>query len=203
MPLRFQIGKGPGQGKRQMAGIGHNRGPETEGAAWRAHCWRRARERLLPVLPVEVVRLRVRRAAELGLDYRTYAGVRATTGHDIIAFLFSGNALQASRAAVLPGPVAARLSGLAGAADRLALAQTVPPAQLIAANPGLLDRVAAAPLPHASFAEAARGLRGLLGRLPGDGVVLVPSGAPWEADWLAAGKLAGMIPAERFFAAGA
>ena len=70
-----------------MAGIGHNRGP-GQASGFRAHCWRLARRELLGErLPVEVVRMRVRRAHELGLDYKTYAGVRATTGRDLVAFL--------------------------------------------------------------------------------------------------------------------
>ncbi len=81
-----------------VTGIGHNRGPSlATGQSWRAHCWRQARTDLLPVLPLEVVRLRVRRAKEIGLDYRTYAGIRATTGHDLVAFLFSTNALHVFR----------------------------------------------------------------------------------------------------------
>ena len=79
------------------AGLGHNGGPVIEGAGWRTHCWRQARSSLLPVLPVEVVRLRVKRAKALGLDYKTYAGIRATTGRDLIAFLFSSNALGVFR----------------------------------------------------------------------------------------------------------
>lgn len=80
-----------------MGEIGHNGGPSlADGVSWRRHCWSAARERLLPVLPVEVVRTRVRRAQALGLDYRTYAGVRAATGHDVVAFLFSSNALRVS-----------------------------------------------------------------------------------------------------------
>lgn len=74
-------------------GIGHNNGPAMTGTGFRTHCWRIARENLLPTLPIEVVRLQVRRAKELGLPYRTYAGVRATTGRDLVAFLFSSNAL--------------------------------------------------------------------------------------------------------------
>jgi hypothetical protein len=35
--------------------------------------------------------------------------------------------------------------------------------------------------------------------MPGDGVVLIASDAPWEAEWLAAGRLAALVPAERFF----
>jgi len=40
----------------------------------------------------------VRRAKEIGLPYRTYATVRAKTGQDIVAFLFSNNALRIHRA---------------------------------------------------------------------------------------------------------
>ena len=47
-----------------IAGPGHNGGPSLEGGtSWRRHCWTQARERLLPTLPIEVVRLRVKRAA--------------------------------------------------------------------------------------------------------------------------------------------
>jgi hypothetical protein len=77
------------------AGPGHNRGPALQPAGgWHLHCWRRARADLLPHLPIEGVRLRVRRAGELGLDYKTYASVRAATGHDVVAFLFSSNAVR-------------------------------------------------------------------------------------------------------------
>lgn len=92
--------------------IGHNGGPELASLGWRRPCWQEARARLLPVLPIEVVRTRVRRAAELGLDYKTYAGVRATTGHDLVAFLFSSNALRVSPIGVIPASEAARLAGL-------------------------------------------------------------------------------------------
>ena len=75
-------------------GIGHNSGQDAAGYTGRLHQWRAARRALLGnALPVEVVRLRVRRAAALGLDYGTYASVRAGTGRDIAALLFSSNAL--------------------------------------------------------------------------------------------------------------
>lgn len=77
-----------------IIGPGHNLGPTLEpGATWRRTAWVRARADLLPTLPIEVVRLRVKRARELGLPYKTYAGIRASTGHDLIGFLFSSNAL--------------------------------------------------------------------------------------------------------------
>jgi len=78
-----------------MSEIGHNSGRVLEpGKAWRTHVWKKARAQLIPKLPIEVVRLRVRRAKELGLPYKTYAGIRASTGHDLIGFLFSSNALR-------------------------------------------------------------------------------------------------------------
>lgn len=180
-----------------MAGIGHNGGPELTGVAWRRHCWQAARTRLMPVLPIEVVRLRVRRAAELGLDYKTYAGVRASTGHDVIAFLFSDNAWRLAPGARIPAPEAARLADLTGRVVRLGLAAD--PGALLTANPALLEAAGAAPRPWARFGAVSADLRAMLGRLPGDQVVLIGSDAPWERDWLAAGKLAAMVPAERFF----
>lgn len=81
-----------------MSGIGHNKGPTIEaGKSWRKHCWTKARRELLPTLPIEIVRRRVARAKELGLDYKSYASIRAASGHDVVAFLFSSNALRVSR----------------------------------------------------------------------------------------------------------
>ena len=54
----------------RLPGIGHNQGPPLDAAvSWRRHVWKKARKDLLPKLPLEVIRRRVRRAAELGLEY--------------------------------------------------------------------------------------------------------------------------------------
>lgn len=182
-----------------MRMIGHNGGPEMTGLSWRKHCWQAARERLLPVLPVEVVRTRVKRAKELGLDYKTYAGVRATTGHDLVAFLFSSNALRVQAVGTIPQVEAAKLIALQSC-DRLALGQGIAADLLLAANPLALTGAFAAPGPHASFREQANTLRAALGRVPGDRVLLIAA-APWERDWAAAGRLAGVLSADRYFAA--
>ena len=118
--------------------IGHNNGPTMEpGATWRRHCWTTARQALLPTLPVEVVRTRVRRARELGLDYRTYASVRAQTGHDVVAFLFSSNALRVRPLSpALPADRAARLNAIAGA-TRIGLAVAPLAVSALATNPEL------------------------------------------------------------------
>jgi hypothetical protein len=183
-----------------MNGIGHNRGPTLEaGASWRSHCWRKARDSLLPVLPVEVVRARVRRAAELGLDYKTYAGVRATTGRDLIAFLFSSNAL-ALRAPIptLDESRAARLVRIGGAARIALVHRPLTPAAVLFAAP-VLD--AAHPAPGLLDAEAAirADLRVALRSLP-PGAVLLVGAHGLERDWCAAARLAGYLPADRFFA---
>lgn len=183
-----------------MTAIGHNGGPTPEpGASWRRHCWRAARERLLPTLPVEVVRLRVARARDLGLDYRTYASVRAATGHDVVAFLFSSNALRiAADRPRLPGDRAAKLGALCDCGRIALTVRPLAPPAAIGANPGLLDAASPAPPALGPFAEARAALRQALDRIPGDRVILVGD-LGLEAEWCAAGRLAGYLPASRYF----
>ena len=181
-----------------MAEIGHNRGPSLAGgASWRKHCWSSAREKLLPTLPIEVVRLRVKRAKALGLDYKTYAGVRAATGHDVVAFLFSSNALRVSLVQpAMPEGRAAKLADVV--CGRLALAVSPLTAGMLeAANP-VLDGAWPAPYALAGFGEMRDRVRAALGKLPGDQVILVGD-LGLERDWCAAGRLAGYLPAERYF----
>ncbi len=182
------------------AGIGHNGGPEMAGLSWRSHCWRAARARLVPTLPLEVVRLRVRRAAELGLDYKTYAGIRASTGHDLVAFLFSSNALRVLRAGqALPADRAGKLADIRSA--RL-IGLAVPPlqAQALAEVAPLLAQTHSAPPLLGSFTQARSQLRAALGKTPSDTVLLIGDHG-LEADWCAAGRLAGYLPADRYFGA--
>ncbi len=181
-----------------MAMIGHNGGPSVaEGERWRRHCWTAARAELLPTLPIEVVRLRVKRAADLGLDYRTYASVRAATGHDVVAFLFSSNALRV-RADQLKMPMQRAEKLRFVQAERIGLPiGRIEPGALLVMNPEL-DRAALAPELWAKFGEAGRRLREILGRMPGDRVILVGDQA-MERDWCAAGRLAGYLSADRYF----
>lgn len=167
------------------------------GISWRRHCWSTARNRLVPTLPIEVVRLRVRRAKELGLDYKTYAGVRAATGHDVVAFLFSSNALRVSvLRPALPFDRVAKLAEVR--CGRLALTVSpLTPWMLEAANP-VLDGAHPAPYALATFGEMRERLRAALGKVPSDQVLLVGDLA-LERDWCAAGRLAGYLPAERYF----
>lgn len=181
-----------------MGEIGHNGGPLLEGGvSWRKHCWSAAREALLPTLPIEVVRLRVKRARALGLDYRTYAGVRAATGHDVVAFLFSSNALRVSLVRpAMPEDRAAKLAIVQ--CGRLALAvEPLSPGRVGAANP-VLDGAWPAPGALAGFGEMRDRVRAALGKVPGDQVILVGD-LGRERDWCAAGRLAGYLPAKRYF----
>lgn len=187
-------------------GIGHNRGPSLEpGWDWRRHCWTEARRALLPHLPLEVIRLRVRRAAEIGLDYRTYATVRATSGGDIVAFLFSSNALRLLRAGdLLPADRATKLGALRDCGRAMLAHPPHDPAALaaaIAAAQGVrFDAVAPAPANAAPWSVLRRDVLAALapGGYPAGGVMLVGDTAR-ERDWSMAGRLAGYLPAERFF----
>jgi len=189
-----------------MSTIGHNGGPTMEpGYGFRKLAWTKARRELLPSLPLEVVRIRVARAKRLGLPYKTYATIRATSGQDIVAFLFSGNALELRVGqAELPAPVAARLAALEGAAGRIAAvyAPTRPEA-VLDAQPQLFEAAGTAPGFTASWRETRDALRGALAarRLPADAVVLVAATSV-ERGWTSAAGLGGVIDRDVLFAAG-
>jgi len=182
---------------RTLPGIGHNNGPELDAnLGWRRHAWARARAELLPTLPIEVVRLRVRRAQELGLPYRTYAGVRAATGRDVIGFLFSSNALRLLRQTdALPPGHHARLAALV-AADRVAILQ--PP---LTQAPPPLDACYPAP----RFTDTWPAMRDQIAAIirsrgrPADGYILIGETAS-ERDWAEAGRTAGFLTGARYFA---
>jgi hypothetical protein len=179
--------------------IGHNNGPAMDsGVAWRAHCWRAARTALVPTLPIEVVRLRVRRAKELGLDYKTYASVRAATGHDVVAFLFSSNALRVSvTRPALPPDRAAKLAAIVDA-GRIALATAPLSPGMVLAGADVIDTAHPAPGWLDTFGDQAQAIRAAIPGLPGDRVILVGDHG-LEREWCAAGRLAGYVPAERYF----
>ncbi|TNC52109.1 hypothetical protein FHG66_04595 [Rubellimicrobium rubrum] len=182
-------------------GIGHNNGPSLDdGASWRRFAWARSREALLPTLPIEVVRLRVARAKALGLPYRTYAGIRATTGHDIVAFLFSTNALRLLRPTDhLPDDRLARLGSLPPC-DRTALVHPpLHPRTVLTLAP--LDAAHPAPAPASSWSATRDHLHAVLRDRghPPDRVVLVGE-TDGERAWTEAGRLAGFLSGEAYFA---
>ncbi|ALG90995.1 MULTISPECIES: hypothetical protein [Actibacterium] len=191
---------------RGIGGIGHNKGPTMEpGTGWRTHCWKKARADLLPTLPLEIVRLRVRRAQEIGLDYRTYATVRATTGRDIVAFLFSSNALLMHRSVSgLPRARADKLRAIRACDRSLAAHRPLDPAtvlqQLEAAHDLRFDHAFAAPAFTESWAQLRDRLQAALSgrKIPRDAVLMIGDTA-WEREWSVAGRMAGYLPADRYF----
>ena len=186
-----------------MSGIGHNNGPTMEpGQSWRRHVWTRARADLMPkTMPIEVIRMRVRRAEALGLPYKTYASIRASTGRDVIGFLFSTNALRLLRQGdALPPDREARLVRIRDA-DRTAMVQ--PPLRAAEVS-GLTGLDAAAPAPgfHLGWPRMREAVRNVIRArgLPADGLIVVGETSA-ERDWADAGRTAGFLSGDRFFGA--
>ncbi|AAV95040.1 hypothetical protein KQ247_17685 [Ruegeria pomeroyi] len=186
-----------------MAGIGHNGGPSMEhGRLWRTHAWRQAQKALMPeAIPMLVLRMRMRRAAELGMTYRTYAKVRQYSGQDILGLLFSSNALRIFGSGGEIPEAEAQIVTQVAAAARLSLVHPpATPQAVLAANRAL---AAADRAPHLSdsWAQMRDRVQGLIHsqRLPSSGVLVIGD-APLEADWAAAGRAAGYLPSAEYFA---
>ncbi|MEL6607845.1 MAG: hypothetical protein AAFO93_02940 [Pseudomonadota bacterium] len=197
-------GPSKGQGAdAPLPGLGHNRGPSMErGYAYRKHCWSKARAALVPTLPLMVLKMRVARAKELGLDYKTYAGVRASTGRDVIGFLFSSNALRLVRTE-LAEETGRKVAAIREAGKLALVHPPLDPAAVAEANPTLTD-VAAAPRftdPWPQMRDTVRGVIRANG-LPSDGVLVIGD-TTLEREWSDAGRTAGYLPADRYFGAAA
>ena len=180
-----------------MAEIGHNNGPAMDrGVSYRKHVWTMARRDLLPVLPLPVVRRRVKRAAEIGLDYNTYATVRATTGRDVVALLFSSNALRLFMAdQKLQQDRRDKLAQISNCERR---AITIAPLLPDHVGEDVLDAVFAAPSVHANWPQAAAAIAKARASHHAASVLMVGD-TSLEREWSMAGRLAGYLPAERFF----
>ena len=184
---------------------GHNQGPTMEtGHSWRKTCWKKSRAALLPKMPIEIIRARVNRARELGLDYKTYASVRATTGRDVIAFLYSSNALDLRKtAADLPLTHSAKLA--AQKCDKIIAAhrplnpETLP-SEFFQQHKINLRSAIPAPLFTDSWGRVRAQMQDLIRteKIPADAIVLVGDTA-FEREWLEAGKFAGYISAQQYF----
>ena len=184
------------------AGIGHNQGPSLErGHRWRAYQWRKAQKATMPnTIPLTLVRMRVRRAAELGMDYKTYASIRQASGRDVLGLLFSSNALRIFAGdATMPSDRGARVSGIRNA-DRMALVQPPLDPEVVARANSFLDTVARAP----GFADTWSAMRRQVSdlvverRLTGAEVVVVGDTA-LEAEWAPALRAAAYLSADRYF----
>ncbi|MEM6487297.1 MAG: hypothetical protein AAF677_03355 [Pseudomonadota bacterium] len=192
-------------------GIGHNQGPPLDpGRSGRAFAWRKARAELMPRLPLEVVRRRVRRAKELGLAYPAYASILLGTGRDVVAFLFTGTAIADRLRRGIDPAKADKLRTLSGCERRLigVPADAAPEGALFAAiapppgatgatvDPGTDPRTwgAARLAITAALVPAVAGGR----VLPADAVVMVGVTAV-ERGWADAAALAKFLPAEQYF----
>ena len=182
------------------AGIGHNSGLVDEpGKSWRKHVWTKARKDLMPTLPIEVVRLRVRRAAELGLPYKTYAGIRASTGHDLIGFLFSNNALRVLRdGQAMPADRVAKLAALVRT-DCIGMAHKPVTPTHLSRLPGL-SGAHPAPAFSTSWSQMRDQLCATITAQghPTDRFVIIGDTA-FEREWAEAARTAGYLQADQFF----
>ncbi|WP_299647373.1 hypothetical protein [uncultured Jannaschia sp.] len=179
----------------QTPGIGHNSRQDLDGYASRLVLWRTARADLIgKAMPIEVVRMRVRQANALGLSYKTYAGVRAASGRDIVALLFSSNALGMIRRAEVEAARAAKLADVAAVRGVL----VHPP--LAATAPEPLDWAEDAPRFDERWSVMRDRLRTALVRhaLPADGVLMIGE-TSFEASWCAAARAAGYVRGEVYF----
>lgn len=185
---------------RPPPGAGHNNGPTLEpGDSWRRYAWTRARADLLPTLPIEVLRLRVRRAQDLGLPYKTYASVRASTGRDVIGFLFSSNALDLYRKGqALPKDRQAKLEGLV-TCDLTGLAHPPLTAEILL-DLAPLDAAFPAPTPHLSWSVMRDHIKGVIRarRNPADGYLIIGETSQ-EREWAEAAQAAGFLTGSRYF----
>lgn len=187
-----------------MSMIGHNRGPSMEaGQGFRRIAWQKARAELMPKLPLEVIRLRVARARELGLPYKTYASIRAASGRDVVAFLFSETALDLRvQQRVIPTVRAERLAGLP--AKRLAgVCAPRVPETVLRHNAAVLDAAGRAPGLASLWRDGRADLRKLVRSqaLPLEGVVVVAA-TEIEREWSDIAGLAGAISADIVFSNG-
>lgn len=190
-----------------MAGIGHNSGRSKRGLGWQKHCWTVARRELLgKAVPVEVVRMRIKWARQLGLAYPEYASILRGSGQDIVGFLFTveGLQLRLQRQLEMPEGVKGKLQGLQRC-DLLAFSPSGEIPKVFRAelnDVSGVDFAAAAPEPEqqASWPEARKAVRAVLDplNLPSGAVVMI-GGRGVEEPLAMAGKLARYIRSDDYF----
>lgn len=191
-------------------GIGHNQDPAPV-SLWHRHMWERARAQQPDRhLPLPVIRMRIARAAELGMGYADYASLYRTAGRDPAGLLFTPGALhlRLKRRLEIPDPVRSHLAGL-GDCHLLALAPVgETPADFLAELRDVSSlpfaAAAALPPPGARWQDLVGAVRAILDplRLPGNAIALIGA-ATSEArlchSLVAAGRLAGVLDRDTYF----
>lgn len=188
-----------------LPGIGHNQGPPLEaGHGFRVFAWKKARAELLPKLPLEVLKRRVARAKELGLAYPQYASILLGTGRDVVAFLFTSDAVgMRLERGYIPEDAVTRLTRPLGA-GRLLMVPDAAEVDAVRAQLSqrqiLLDGLGRAPGLPATPGDGRRAIRSILDprKLPGDTVVMIGT-TQAERDWAHEARLAKFLPSESYF----
>ena len=188
-------------------GPGHNNPPGVPNG-WARHCWSRARADLIGErMPVEMVRIRMARARELGLSFPQYRSILLGGGRDVTAFLFTveGLHLRLTRELSMPDAVRAKL----GAITRCGLLAFAPSGEAPQAFRQELSSVAGVgfadagpePEPRATWGQGRAAVHALLRAegLPAQSVVMVGHGAR-ERGWAEAAQLVRFLPRADYFA---
>lgn len=175
------------------------------GHRWRTHQWRSAQRQLMrKTIPLMIVKMRMKRAAELGMDYKTYATIRQASGQDILALMFSSNALGIiGQGARMPDAETRALAAVRAAQKLTLVHAPQTPEGVLAANP-VLDAADVAPKFNESWSAMRERVSSLIQsrKLPGN-TVLVIGDAPLESEWSTAARAAGYLPASAYFQASA
>lgn len=153
-------------------------------------------------IPLSIVRMRMARAKELGMDYKTYAKVRQASGQDILALMFSSNALRIiGQGAKMPEARDAALDTIRNA-KKLSLIHPPNTPKSVLENNKVLDAADIAPLFNDSWSMMRSKVKHLIQeqKLPG-GAVLIIGDAPLENEWSTAGKAAGYLTSVEYFQA--
>ncbi|MEE2861691.1 MAG: hypothetical protein VYB46_12875, partial [Pseudomonadota bacterium] len=169
--------------------------------AWRIHAWKKAQKKLMPnTIPKLVLQMRIRRAAELGMDYKTYARVRQTSGQDITGLLFSSNALRIiSYGAHMPEAERRALEMVRNSSKLALVHRPNSPEAVLAAHP-VLDAAGPAPKFNESWSQMRARVQDLIRSqgLPGSSVVVIGD-APLESEWSTAARAAAYLSAAEYF----
>ena len=186
-------------------GIGHNRPPGATG--WQKHCWTKARKALVGErLPLEMIKVRMARARELGLSFPQYRSILLGGGRDITAFLFTAEGLHLRLARELEVPAAVRTKlAQIKRCDLLALSPSgeVPEAfrsELAMVTGATIADAAAAPEAHYSWQAQRHAVRDLLNAnsVPSSCVVMIGHGDAQQG-WAQAAQLVRYLPRTEYF----
>ncbi len=188
--------------------IGHNNGPQMKtGLGWQQHCWKLARKNVLgKTIPIEIVRMRIKSARQLGLAYPQYASIMLGTGRDIVGFLFTvdGLHLKLRKRLEMPEFVQTKLHTI----EKCNLVAFSPSGEKADAFQMELQQISGVkfqssspePKPEATWPDARLAVRAALDplKLPSDAIVMIGN-RETEKQWALAGKMARFIPSSEYY----